>query len=70
MSDLKLFDKAVLITSDGDFDELVKMLLRIDKLRMIFAPCREGCSKLLKKAAMDKIAYIDDRRSDLEQIIT
>jgi uncharacterized LabA/DUF88 family protein len=68
MSDLYLFDKAVLITSDGDFDELVKLLIRTDKLRMVLAPCREGCSKLLKKVAVDKIAYIDDYKKDLEQL--
>jgi uncharacterized LabA/DUF88 family protein len=68
VSNLHLYDKAVLVTSDGDFDELVKMLLRQDKLRMVFAPCRDGCSKLLKNAAVDKIAFIDDYRPVLEKI--
>ena len=68
ISDLAFFNKAVLITSDGDFDELVKRLLREDKLRLVFAPCRDGCSKLLKKVATDKIAFIDDFRNDLEKI--
>lgn len=68
ISNLHIFDKAVLITSDGDFDELVKMLLRQDKLRMVFAPCRDGCSKLLRKVAVDKIAFIDDFRDGLEKI--
>jgi len=68
MSDINDFNKAVLITSDGDFDELVKRLLRQDKLRMVFAPCRSGCSKLLKRAAVDRIAYIDDFRAGLEKI--
>ena len=67
MSDINNFDKAVLITSDGDFDELVKRLVRQDKLRMVFAPCKEGCSKLLKRAAVDKIAFIDEYRADLEK---
>jgi hypothetical protein len=44
------------------------MLLRDDKLRMVFLPCREGCSKLLKKVATDKIAFIDDFKNDLEKI--
>ena len=70
MSDLNIFNKCILITSDGDFDELVKMLLRIDKLRMVFAPCRKGCSKLLRKVATDKIAYLDNYRNDLELIKT
>jgi uncharacterized LabA/DUF88 family protein len=68
MSDINNFDKAVLITSDGDFDELVKRLLRQDKLRIIFAPCKEGCSWLLKSAARGRIAFIDDYRNELEKI--
>ena len=68
MSDFHLYDRAVIITSDGDYDELVKMLLRQDKLRMVFAPCRKGCSKLLKRAAGDKIAFMDDFKSELEKI--
>jgi len=68
MSDINNFDKAVLITSDGDFDELVKRLLRQDKLRMIFAPCKEGCSWLLKSAARGRIAFINDYRDELEKI--
>ena len=68
MSDLSLFNKAVLITSDGDFDNLVKMLERQDKLRMVLAPCKAGCSWLLKSAAKGKIAFIDDFRAELEKI--
>jgi hypothetical protein len=58
----------VIITCDGDFDELVKELMNIDKLRLLLAPCREGCSGLLKSAARNRIAFIDDYRSALEKI--
>jgi len=68
MADMDTFSKAVIITSDGDFDELVKRLFRLNKLRVVFAPCRDGCSTLLKRAAFDKIAYIDDFRTDLEKV--
>ena len=68
MSDYSIFDKAVLITSDGDFNNLVKKLLQQDKLRLVFAPCKDGCSWLLKSAARGKIAFIDDYRSELEKI--
>ena len=68
LSDINDFDKAVIISSDGDYDELVKRLARQNKLRMVFAPCRDGCSKLLQKAAVDKIAYIDDYKDSLEKI--
>ena len=65
--DSHIYDKAVLITSDGDFDNLVKRLLLQDKLKMIFAPCRAGCSWLLKSAAKGRIAFIDDYRDELEK---
>ncbi len=68
ISDLHLYDKAVLITSDGDFDELVKRLLRQDKLKMVFAPCKKGCSWLLKSAARGRIAFVDDYRDELGKI--
>jgi uncharacterized LabA/DUF88 family protein len=48
MADMDSFNKAVIITSDGDFDELVKRLFRLNKLRIVFAPCKKGCSKLIK----------------------
>jgi uncharacterized LabA/DUF88 family protein len=67
MADMNDFDKAIIVTSDGDFDEIVKMLLNRDKLRLVFAPCREGCSKLLQRVAVDKIAYIDDFKYALEK---
>ncbi len=62
-----IYDRAVIITSDGDFDELIKGLLLKDKLKLVFAPCREGCSGLLKSAARGRIAYIDERRAELEK---
>jgi len=68
LEDLHIYDQAVLITSDGDFDNLVKMLLRKNKLRMVFAPCKEGCSWLLRSAAKGRIAFIDDFKDELEKI--
>lgn len=67
MSDFSIYNKAVLVTSDGDFDNLVKRLLQQDKLSMVFAPCKEGCSWLLRSAARGRIAFIDDYRSELEK---
>ena len=50
-----------------NFDELIKELVSKDKLKLVFAPCREGCSGLLKSAARGRIAYIDDYRTELEK---
>ncbi len=67
MSDLLLFDKAIMITSDGDFDNLVTNLWQRDKLKLVLAPCRAGCSGLLLSAARGRIAFIDDLRNELEK---
>jgi uncharacterized LabA/DUF88 family protein len=67
VSDLSIYDRAVIVTSDGDFDNLVKELLLKDKLKLVFAPCKDGCSGLLVSAARGKIAFIDDFRAELEK---
>ena len=68
ISDMDSFNKAVIITSDGDYDELVKRLYRQNKLKLLFAPCKTGCSTLLKKAAKEKIAFMDEYRDGLEKV--
>ncbi len=68
MSDMHNFDKAVLISSDGDYDNLVKRLINQNKLRLVFAPCKAGCSWLLKSIAHGRIAFIDDYRNEVEKI--
>ena len=60
------FDKAVIITSDGDYAGLVKFLQEKQKLLAILSPSNEKkCSILLKRTGA-KIAYINDQRSHLE----
>lgn len=66
--DLPKYDKAVIITSDGDFDNLIKKLLRDNKLRLVFPPCKNGCSKLILSAARGRIEFIDKFRSELEKV--
>jgi uncharacterized LabA/DUF88 family protein len=66
MIDINEYDKAVIVTSDGDFSCLVEYLSKIDKLERVLAPCREGCSKLLRKTARARIDYMDNLRNKLE----
>ncbi len=54
------YDKAVIVTSDGDFYSLVKHLYDIRKLAMVLSPYIKTCSKLLKKEAKEKINYMDN----------
>ena len=54
------YEEAVLVTSDGDFDTLVGYLRKKGKLAAVISPNREKCSALLKRAAADKMQYIED----------
>lgn len=66
MIDYDNYEKAVIVTSDGDFYCLVHYLKGMGKLECLLAPCRQGCSHLLKKAAGSRIAFMDNLRGKLE----
>ncbi len=60
------FDKAVIISSDGDYSSLVKFLQEKDKLEAILSPSNvDKCSILLKRTNAP-IVYINDQKSILE----
>lgn len=54
------YDKAVIVTSDGDFYSLVRYLYENQKLEMVLSPYEKTCSKLLKKEAKEKINYMSN----------
>jgi len=61
-------DKAIIVTSDGDYAGLVKFLLEKQRLLVVLSPSSEKkCSILLKRTGA-KISYINDQRSHLELI--
>jgi len=62
----KNFDKAVIVTSDGDFYCLVKFLYQRSKLEIVMSPYKNTCSSLLKKTAKEKIIFMDNLRVKLE----
>ena len=62
------YDKAVIITSDGDFYSLVKYLYEHEKLKFVMSPYIKTCSKLLKKSSKSKIVFMDNLRKKLEYI--
>ncbi|HSH67506.1 MAG TPA: NYN domain-containing protein [Bacteroidia bacterium] len=60
------FDRAILVTSDGDYVSLLRFLADKDKLHTILSPSMENrCSILIKRTGAS-IVYINDRRSNLE----
>lgn len=67
MDDIADYTKAIIISSDGDFDSLVVRLIELDKLDMVIAPCKKGCSDLLVKAARGRIAFLDELLGELKK---
>lgn len=64
--DINNYQKAVLITSDGDYACLVDYLIDMNKFECLIACSRGKCSSLLKKRHFKmKIYYLDDIIRDL-----
>lgn len=62
------YDKAVIVTSDGDFACLVEYLYGKRKLETVVSPERQRCSILLKRAARERIVFLDNLERRLAYI--
>lgn len=62
------YDQALIVSNDGDFYCLVKYFHDNDKLAGVISPDRDSCSFLLRKAAKERIVFMDNLRSKLEFI--
>jgi len=60
------FDKAVIVTSDGDFYSLVNYLYENNKLRIVMSPYYKSCSTLIKKTARGKLVFLNNLSKKLE----
>ena len=60
------FDKAVIITSDGDFYSLVDYFYSKEKLKVVISPYFKTCSSLLRNTAKEKIMFLDNLKEKLE----
>lgn len=60
------YNKAVIVTSDGDFYSLVEYLYSKSKLKIVLASHKKKCSILLQKKAREKIDFMDNLRGKLE----
>ncbi|MBI2476337.1 MAG: NYN domain-containing protein [Candidatus Taylorbacteria bacterium] len=54
------YDKAIIVTSDGDFYSLVRHLYENGKLLFVLSPYVKTCSKLLRREAKEKIYSMDN----------
>jgi hypothetical protein len=65
--DIDKYDKAIIISSDKHFIELIEYLDSKDKLKLVLAPGNQGCSRSLKKAANTKIEFLSNYRTELQK---
>ncbi len=68
MIDFEKYDKAVIVSNDGDFYCLVNYLYKKNKLTIVMSPNQAKCSVLLKKAAREKIAFMNNLKGKLAHI--
>ena len=60
------FDKAIIVSSDGDYAGLVKFLQERDRLTIILSPHTKDLCSILLKRINAPIAYLNDQRSILQ----
>ncbi len=65
MIDWNKYDKAIIVSSDGDFYCLVNYLYEKNKLKKTVSPNHKKCSSLLKKAAREKVDFLDYQQKKL-----
>ncbi len=66
MIDFPEYERAAVVTSDGDFYCLVKYLYEKGKLLLVMSPYVKTCSVLLKKEARETLVFMDNLKRKLE----
>ena len=66
MKELDNFDKAVIVSGDGDFYCLIEYLNELNKLEAILIPNKKSCSTLLKVFKQYQ-EYLEDKRLKLKK---
>jgi uncharacterized LabA/DUF88 family protein len=65
MIDLTAYDRAVIVSSDGDFYSLVRYLYENEKLEVVLSPHVKNCSILLKQSAKEHIWYMNNLKEKI-----
>lgn len=63
MIDYKKYDKAVIVSGDGDFHCLIKYLISKGKLEKLLIPNQKRYSALLKKFSSEHLAFVSDLKN-------
>jgi len=67
MIEIDNYNRAVIVTGDGDISCLVKHLHSVDKFKLVIACRQDSCSHLLRKAAGGSIMFLDYLRYKFEK---
>ncbi|MBU4347648.1 NYN domain-containing protein [Patescibacteria group bacterium] len=60
------YNKAVVVSNDGDFYSLVEYLYENKKLEVVLSPDKNFCSSLLTHTARERIQFMNELRGRLE----
>lgn len=66
MIEFNKYDKAVIVSGDGDFYCLIKYLREKDKLKTVIVPNKEKYSALIKKSSAGNITFMNDLKRKVE----
>jgi uncharacterized LabA/DUF88 family protein len=61
------FDKAVIISGDGDFYSMCQVLSSLDKFRVILAPNKAGFSERYYRFGSDKVDFLSNNKDSIAQ---
>jgi len=65
MIDYERYDKAVIISGDGDFHCLIQYLQEQDKLATVLVPTHRNCSSLIKKLLKGNLTLVSDLKKKI-----
>ena len=64
------FNKAIIMTGDGDFIPLIKSMLKDDELDLVIIPSRENSATIFKEDWIkEKVIYLDDIDERVELLL-
>jgi len=66
LTELAEYDKAILISGDGDFYSLILHLYKNSKLETVLAPDSKSVSSLLKQTARERMHFMNNLQKLLE----
>lgn len=65
LTEIDLYEKALIVSNDGDFYSLVGYLRSIGKLAAVLSPNSSHCSWLLREVASKKIWFMNELQTKL-----